>query len=379
MDITVHRPGELTAADRAAWSSLQAKAHLHGSPQLANPFLSPEFTLAVGRCHPGVRTAVVRDRDGEPAAFFPYQRTALGVGRAVGLGISDCQGIVHRPGFTWEPRGLLRACGLTVWEFDHLAGGQPEAGFGDAVTGSFDSPVIGLDQGFAAYFGELRGRSPKFVRTTLYKERKLGRRVGEVRYVHDERDPELLRTLMAWKSAQYRRTGRSDRFARSWIVRLAQHLFHSRSDRFAGQLSVLYAGGRPVAAHFGLRTDRVHACWFPAYDPAFARYSPGLLMHLRLAEAAADEGISYIDLGRGQKEYKDLLKTRDLTVHEGWVTRRHPMALGHRAHRAPVRALRNAVQSRPELFAPADRLLRAAGALRTTRREGARGTDRVDS
>ncbi|GAA2080584.1 GNAT family N-acetyltransferase [Streptomyces albiaxialis] len=365
MDIAVCRPGELSAADRAAWSSLQAKAHLHGSPQLANPFLSPEFTLALGRCRPGARIAVVRDGDGEPAAFFPYQRTSLGVGRAIGLGISDCQGIVHRPGFTWDPRELLRACGLAVWEFDHLAEGQP--GFDRGITGAFASPVIGLDQGFDAYLGELRTRSPKFTRTTLYKERKLGRRVGEVRYVHDERDPAALRTLMAWKSAQYRRTGRSDRFAHAWIVRLAQHLFHSRSDRFAGQLSVLYAGDRPVAAHFGLRSDRVHTCWFPAYDPAFARYSPGIVMHLRMAEAAAREGVAYVDLGRGQKEYKDLLKTRDLTVYEGWVTRRHPVALGHRAHRAPVRALRNAVQTRPELFAPADRLLKAAGTIRTAR------------
>lgn len=367
MDIEVRRPGELSAADRAAWSSLQAKAHLHGSPQLANPFLSPEFTLAVGRCRPGVRIGVVRDRDGQPAAYFPYQRGAWGVGRAVGLGVSDSQGLVHRPGFVWDARELLRTCGLSVWEFDHLAEGQ--AGFDGAVTGSFGSPVIDLDQGFAAYQEELRARSPKFTRTLRYKERKLGRTAGEVRYVHDERDPAMLTTLMEWKSAQYRRTGRSDRFARPWIVRLVQHLFHSRSDRFAGQLSVLYAGDRPVAAHFGPRTDRVHTCWFPAYDPEFARYSPGLLMHLRMAEGAAADGISYIDLGRGQKEYKDLLKTRSLTVHEGWVTRRHPVALGHRARRAPVRALRNAVVTRPELFAPADRLLKAAGAVRSTRTE----------
>ncbi|MDJ1137881.1 GNAT family N-acetyltransferase [Streptomyces iconiensis] len=367
MDIRVCRPGELSAADRAAWSSLQAKAHLHGSPQLANPFLSPEFTLALGRCHAGVRTAVVRDGDGEPAAFFPYQRGPFGSGRAIGLGLSDCQGVVHRPGFTWDARDLLRVCGLAVWEFDHLVEGQP--GFTSGITGSFGSPVIDLEQGFPAYLAQLRARTPRFVRGTLYKERKLGRQVGEVRYVHDERDPEVLRTLMAWKSAQYRRTGRGDRFAHGWIVRLAQHLFHTRSDRFAGQLSVLYAGDRPVAAHFGLRSDRVHTSWFPAYDPDFSRYSPGLVMHLRMAEGAAADGISYVDLGRGQKGYKDQLKTREITVHEGWVTRPHPVALARRAHRAPVRAARNAVLARPRLFTPADRLLKTAGAMRSARTE----------
>ncbi|MCX5436341.1 GNAT family N-acetyltransferase [Streptomyces sp. NBC_00569] len=362
MDITLHRPGELTAADRAAWTAMQSKAHLHGTPELANPFLSPEFTLAMGRCRRGVRIAVARE-DGEPAAFFPFQRSVSGVGRAVGLGVSDSQGLVHGPGFEWNARDLLRACGLSVWEFDHLAGGQEP--FEAEASGSFPSPVMDVDQGYETYLRQLRERSPKFIRTTLAKERKLGRDAGEVRYVHDERDPRALATLMEWKSAQYRRTGRSDRFAHAWITRLAQQLFHTSSEPFAGVLSVLYASGRPVAAHFGLRSERVLACWFPAYDPAFAKFSPGLILHLRMAEAAAADGIAYLDLGRGQKEYKDSLKTRELTVHEGWVTRRHPVALGHRARRAPVRALRNTVLSRPEFFEPADKLLRRVGKIRS--------------
>ncbi|MFJ8200322.1 GNAT family N-acetyltransferase [Streptomyces sp. NPDC096152] len=362
MDISVYRPGELSAADRAAWTAMQSKAHLHGSEGLANPFLSPEFALAVGRCRRGVRIAVVRE-DAEPAAFFPFQRSAAGVGRAVGIGVSDCQGLVHRPGFTWDARDLLRACGLAVWEFDHLVAGQEP--FEAGASGTFPSPVMDVDQGYDTYLRELRARSPKFTRTTLAKERRLGRDAGPVTYVHDERDPAALRTLMAWKSAQYRRTGRSDRFAHEWITRLVTRLFHTRSDPFAGILSVLYADGRPVAAHFGLRTERVLACWFPAYDPAYAKYSPGLVLHLRMAEAAAADGIAHLDLGRGQKEYKDSLKTRELLVSEGWVTRRHPIAVGHRARRAPVRALRNMVLSRPELFEPADRILKRMGKIRS--------------
>ncbi|MET8634213.1 GNAT family N-acetyltransferase [Streptomyces sp. NPDC004096] len=362
MDISVYRPGELRAADRAAWTALQSKAHLNGSPGLANPFLSPEFALAVGRTRRGVRIAVVRE-DAEPAAFLPFQRTAAGVGRAVGLGVSDCQGMVHRPGFVWDAQELLRTCGLAVWEFDHLVQGQTP--FEAGASGTFPSPVMDVDQGYEEYLRRLRDRSPKFTRTTLAKERKLGRDAGELRYVHDERDPAVLRTLMGWKSAQYRRTGRSDRFAHDWITQLVQQLFHTRAEPFAGILSVLYAGERPIAAHFGLRTDRVLACWFPAYDQEFAKYSPGLVLHLRMAEAAAADGIAHLDLGRGRKEYKDSLKTRDLYVSEGWVTRRHPVAFGHRARRAPVRALRNAVLSRPEFFEPADRVLKRMGKIRS--------------
>jgi CelD/BcsL family acetyltransferase involved in cellulose biosynthesis len=120
-----------------------------------------------------------------------------------------------------------------------------------------------------------------------------------------------------------------------------------------------------------MRSPSVLACWFPAYDPEYAKYSPGLVLHLRMAEHEASagngSGVAYLDLGRGPKDYKESLKTRDLTVSEGWVTRRHPVALGHRARRAPVRALRNTVMARPALREPADRLLKGVGRLRAGR------------
>ncbi|MEV0369635.1 GNAT family N-acetyltransferase [Streptomyces sp. NPDC050636] len=364
MDITVHRPDELTGADRSAWTALQSQASSLGSPHLANPFLAPEFALAVGRCRSGVRIAVIRE-DGRPVAFLPFERSALGVGRAIGLGVSDAQGLVHRPGLRWDARELLHACGLSMLEFDHLVEGQNP--FENRSLKPHASPVIDIHDGFAAYMGRLRERSPKFTRTTLAKERKLRRDVGPVRYVHDERDPAALLTLTRWKSAQYRRTGRSDRFAHDWIVRLVQELFHTRSDSFAGLLSVLYAGERPIAAHFGPRSASVLSCWFPAYNPEFAKYSPGLVLHLHMVEEAAAASMAYLDLGRGEAEYKDSLKSREIRVAEGWVMRPHPVALGHWARRAPVRALRNAVLARPELREPASRLLKQVGRLRSGR------------
>ncbi|MFH8992083.1 GNAT family N-acetyltransferase [Streptomyces sp. NPDC017940] len=366
MDITVYRPGELGAADRVAWTDMQSKAHLNGAPGLSNPFLSPEFTLAMGRVRTNVRVAVVTE-DGEPAAYLPFQRSRTGVGRAVGLGVSDCQGVLHRPGYTWDAHQLLRGCGLVLWEFDHLTAGQ--TAFETGATGFFPSPVMDLDQGYEAYLDRVRARSPKFLRSTLAKGRRLTRDHGELRYAHDERDPRMLRTLLGWKSAQYRRTGRSDRFAHDWITSLVHQLFHTRRETFAGTLSMLYAGGTPVAGHFGLRSERVLVSWFPAYDPDFARHSPGLLLHLRMAEAAAADGIAHLDLGRGQKQYKDSLKTRELTVSEGWVASRHPMAIGHRARRAPARALRNTVVGRPALFGPADHLLKSLGKIRSWQRK----------
>ncbi|MGW4290916.1 GNAT family N-acetyltransferase [Streptomyces sp. NPDC004673] len=363
MEITIHRPGELTSALRGAWHRAMDE-----SPEYANPFLAPEFAIGVGRHRGGVvRIAVLRE-GGEPVGFLPYERGPLGTGRAIGLGLSDCQALVHRPGVTWDAAELLRACGLSIFEFDHLV--QEQRPFAPHLTGTFASPVIDVKPGDGTYAEWLRATYPGLAKTTLKKERRLGRDIGEVRFVFDERDPKALRTLMRWKSAQYRRTGRMDRFSRPWIVDLVNHLFHVREEHFTGVLSVLYAGDRPVAAHFGPRSSTVLAAWFTAYDPELHYYSPGLMMHLRTAEGAARSGVTLVDLGRGDKEYKDWLKTRELRVGEGFAARAHPVAMAQRVWRRPVRGLRNTVLAHPQLLAPADRLLKTVGQLRTQGRPG---------
>ncbi|MEU9187508.1 GNAT family N-acetyltransferase [Streptomyces sp. NPDC048484] len=363
METSIHRPESLSASLRQAWHRAADE-----SPDYANPFLSPEFAAGIGRYRSGARVAVLHE-GAEAVGFFPYERSSLGVGRAIGLGLSDCQALVHRPGVTWDTGKLLRACGLSVFEFDHLV--EEQKPFNRFVTGTFASPVVDLKVGDASYAQWLRGAYPGLAKTTLKKERRLGRDVGEMRFVFDERDPAMLRKLMEWKSAQYRRTSRMDRFARPWIVNVVDHLFHVREEHFTGVLSVVYAGDRPVAAHFGPRSRTVFAAWFTAYDPDLRYYSPGLIMHLRMAEAAAREGVRMMDLGRGDKEYKDWLKTRELRVGEGFASRPHLVATAHRLWRRPVRGLRNTVLAHPRLREPADRLLKTAGALRTSAGAGA--------
>ncbi|WP_030614110.1 GNAT family N-acetyltransferase [Streptomyces fulvoviolaceus] len=359
-EITIHRPEGLSTELRRAWHRA-----MDDSPDYANPFLAPEFAAGVGRYRAGARVAVLHEH-AEPVGFLPYERNSFGVGRAIGLGLSDAQALVHRPGVTWDTQELLKACGLSVFEFDHLV--EEQKPFGRHVTGTFASPVIDLKDGDGddSYAEWLRGAYPGLAKTTLKKERRLARDLGEMRFVFDERDPRALPTLMRWKSAQYRRTGRMDRFARPWIVDLVNHLYQVREEHFTGVLSVVYAGDRPVAAHFGPRSRTVFAPWFTAYDPELRYYSPGLIMHLRMAQAAGRDGVRLMDLGRGDKEWKDWLKTRELRVGEGFATRPHPVAAAHRLWRRPVRGLRNTVLAHPGLREPADRLLKTVGTLRTS-------------
>ncbi|MFC4981576.1 GNAT family N-acetyltransferase [Streptomyces atroolivaceus] len=359
--IRVVRPGDLGAGDIETWRELRAES---GAP--AQPFMEPEFALAVGRVRPHARVAVIGEGAGGTAGFFPFERGRLGHGRAVGLGVSDVQGAVLRPQLPLGAKELLRACSLSTWEFDNLE--ERQGLFEPDAARSHASYVIDVGHGYEAYEKALRARSPKFLRTTLAKERKLGREAGEVRFVLDERDPAVLRTLMEWKSAQYRRTGRRDRFAKRWIRGLGEFLFHTRAPGCSGLLSVLYADDRPVAAHFGLRSRTVLSCWFPAYDPSFAKFSPGLVLHLRMARAAADDGVGMLDMGRGAAVYKDALKTGELRVYEGTSARPGAGAALHWLGREPSRRAHDFVRTRPRLAGLAQRGLERAGRLREPKR-----------
>jgi len=358
VQISVVRPIDLGPGEIAAWHSLQAK-----TDSLANPFLNPEFAVAVSRLRPGARVAVLTDGP-ETVGFFPFERRRLGGGVPIAAGLTDCQGLIHAPGMEWQPRMLLRACGLSDWRFDHLVTGQgPFVRYQMALA---PSPVSDLAHGFDAYLAALKTSSPRFCKDMRRKSRKLEREVGEIRFVADSRDVRDLRTLMTWKSDQYRRTGRSDRFSQAWIVELVEVLLATRTDHFSTMLSVMHIGEVPIAAHLNLRSGRVLAGWFPAYDTRFGRYSPGLTLRLREMEAAAAAGVHQIDMGKGFKPYKETLKSYDIFVGEGIVTGRSPLAAVNWARSAPAAWAVRQIRSHPPLFNAADRLCRQYGQIQSS-------------
>lgn len=350
MQISVARPSELGPAEIATWQSMQRKTE-----SLASPFMSPEFTVAVDRVRPDARVAVLSDGP-DIVGFFPFQRRRLDVGVPIGSGMNDCQGVVHAPDVEWDWRGLLRACGLSVWQFDCLVEGQwPFEPL--AVTVS-PSPLIDIADGFEAYQETLRAKSPQFCKDLARKTRKLEREAGELRFVVDSEDPAELRSLIRWKSEQYRRSGWIDFFDRPWLVDLVGDLFGTHTDHFASLLSVLYAGDTPVAAHFGLRSGHVLAHCYPAYDPRFSRQSPGLIHHLQLIEHTSALGIHLIDMGRGPERYKQTLKSGDLFVAEGMVARGRWHAGAHRARADVIRWAGPRIRQHPHLFRAVDQILR---------------------
>src|SRR3712207_4525017 len=120
-NISLCRPDELGTSELTRWRELQ-----RADASLTSPFLGPEFAVIMARHRPDVRVAVISE-GADIVGFFPHHRQRMGVGRALGYGLANAQGIIAAPGYRWEPRELLRRSGLAVWEFDNLLGGQGDS------------------------------------------------------------------------------------------------------------------------------------------------------------------------------------------------------------------------------------------------------------
>lgn len=354
MKTTVCLPKDLGSPELDRWRAIRSR-----NPDLDNPFLSPEFTLAVGRARPEARVAVIEDSE-RIVAFLPFERRSFGLGVPIGAGLSDCQAIICEPDVDLNPHELLDQCGLAAWHFDHLVGTQRAMVAPTAIEVA--SPIIDVSAGFDAYLA----REGRQFRSLFKSERKLAREVGPVRFGFGVSDDAALSTMIAWKSEQYRRTGRPDRFANKPTTQLVRELAETSEPALSGTLITLHAGDRLIAVEFSLRSEATLAGWFPAYDREFSRYSPGAVHMLRTIEATSLAGLQRYDLGKGDEEYKSVFKTGDLQVCEGWVVR--PVALGYlrRAMSMPQELALDVVLRHPRLRRAARVALKRVGSARLT-------------
>ncbi len=311
MRVSVVAPQELAEGDLALW-----RRYLACDPSLASPYLRPEFAQLVAAVRSDARVAVVEEA-GAVCAFFPFQRRGR-VGMPIAGGLSDCQAVIAAPGWEWDARALVRAAGLSVFDFTAMRAGQhPFAPFHRKVAASY---LIELAEGgFDAYVHERRRSGYDIVAKTLSDARRLGQRIGPLRFAMHDPDPQTLHRLIEWKRRQYRATGALDVFAHPWTVALLERLQATQTEGFAGVLSTLRAGDRIVAAHMGMRSPTVLHYWFPAYDEAYAKFAPGRILLLELIRAASAAGIEAIELGPGEEGYKHRFANGAVPVAAGHV------------------------------------------------------------
>ena len=297
---------QLTDSHRSAWSALQ-----EANPHLVSPFFRPEFTDCVARVRDGVH-AILLD-DGRSEGFLPVHVRKT-VARGVAGHLSDVEGAILPPESEFAPFHILRDCGLTAWRFHHLIGSH--AGVGRVVMARAENPYIDLSGGYEAYRAERLAQRSRLFKEIERKARKAAR-TREVAFTLDDRDPAALEWLVGRKKAQLKCMGAWDYFRVPWTVPLMKACNEQTGDAFAGLVSTLRHDGRIVAAHIGLRSRETMHAWTHVYDPHEAPLSVGMVMLCRLCEAAADAGVTRIDLGRGDEGYKSRFASGSLPLGEG--------------------------------------------------------------
>jgi len=311
MKVTRLRLSELSPAQREIWRDIHT-----ADPQIDSPYFHPEFSLAVGEIRTDAEVGVL-EHAGETVGFFPYHRVRRNLGRPIGLTLSDLHGLIVRPDVEVNALELIRGCGLRAWHFDHLPA-QQQAFAGHHLCEA-DSPYLDLSAGFEAYRRERAAAGSALLGQVLRKSRKIQREVGPLRFEPHTSDPEVFQALLRWKAEQHHRTRMFDIFQLPWVVSLLERIRNTEVEGFAGRLSALYVGDRLAAVHLGMATPRVWHWWFPTYDRELEKYSPGLILLVELATAAAAAGVQRIDLGKGPEQYKQSFKSAALPLAEGSV------------------------------------------------------------
>lgn len=304
---------ELTSDIVSAWKEILA-----ANSDLTSPYYRPEFTRSVAAVRNDVRVAIFEEGR-EIVGVFPFQRSRLGAGRPVGGRLNDFHGAIVRPGVRWSAGDFLRGCQLSSWWYSHLHAAQCDSGF--TVAAMHESHYVDLSRGCEAYKAARREAGTREFSKLNRKIRQIEREVGPLRFEVHTGDSGVFQTLLDWKIAQYKETKVANVFAYEWTVELLKEILACHDIEFRGVLSALYANDRLIAAHCGMQSGGVLHLWFPAYSRDCARYSPGLILMLKIIEAHNELGIARIDLGAGREQYKLSLSSGCDFVADGCVAR----------------------------------------------------------
>jgi CelD/BcsL family acetyltransferase involved in cellulose biosynthesis len=356
---------DLGADEIDAWHRLR-----DSNPALDSPYFHPAFAGAVHATGAEVTVAVTRDDAGAIRAILPGHH-AGGVLLPAGWPGADYQAPIARPGEPVSPLSLLPP-GIREIRFSTLV--DPSPAYEPYIVVREPAPFIDATGGIEGFLTRATRTGKEKMSEARRGIAKATREIGPVRFEADSRDEQALAWVIAMKRAQYAATGAGDYFAQPQRVALLSRLLRTAEPGFAGMLSTVHVNDQLVAAHFGIRSGPVLHWWFPVYDPAFARIGPGWILLRETLNAAPAAGITRIDLGRGEDEYKRWLMTGATTVCQATVTRSAARRLVRQARHQAVQAVK-ASPLGPALR-PLVRRLRAARTTPTStptseRKEGA--------
>ncbi|WP_426028909.1 GNAT family N-acetyltransferase [Brevundimonas sp. TWP2-3-4b2] len=284
----------IDALDEDRWATWRAM--LAANPALNSPYFRPEFAKVAGRISPDAAVAVFL-RDGQTVGFFPHQRRG-GAMQPLAAPMNDYHGIIAFPGQAPSLEEAARVLGATRLNVTAWVGGT--------ALGE-DRRTVQVELGEGGYDGWYAGRRTtygKFFKDKERARRSMEAELGPMRVERGLRDPALLDWLIDLKRDQYRRTARHDIFACGWTAELLHALLKEDSDGFGASMAGLWAGDRLTAIEYSLHAGDQYHFWFPGYDPAMARCSPGILLSMDTMRLSAPLGYRTFDFGFEGEHYK---------------------------------------------------------------------------
>lgn len=332
LQVEIVRVDQLTLADRVLW-----RAMTDANPDLASPYFRFEFADIAGRISPDAAVAIL-SRDGRTVGYFPHQRRGAAI-QPLGAPMNDYHGVIAMPG---EASPLETVAALLGAPRLNVSAWVGPSGVGEPRETLM---TITPEQGFDAWYAERRQTWGKYFKDKERARRSLETEHGAIRVEYDLRDPQLLDHLIALKSDQYIRTGRHDIFACGWTRDLLHALMADRREDFGASMAALWTGDRLAAIEYSLHAgDRYHF-WFPAYEPAVARCSPGILLTLDTMRLGCADGFRVYDFGFGGEGYKKYFCNATQGVREAVVLK---PGLGAALSDAAVGLLNGAAGGRAE-------------------------------
>ncbi|WP_372617612.1 GNAT family N-acetyltransferase [Falsiroseomonas sp.] len=288
-------------------------------------FLTLDFALACSRVLTGALIARVFDENGV-RMYIPFQKESSPFhltrhATKVGGHLSDR----FSPAGPALPSAQLLVLAdllkVDTFRFDHYAGSDPREGGGDEKITS--GKIIRIDRGAEDYWASMKKHNPDFLRKIKKRIRGLAQQSGELRLDLNVYDHRALDQIIEHKRSQYKATGVADALQEQWTRALLHELLDLRdSEDLCPLLSVLYAGDKWVASHFGLlgpasESGRVLSYWFAVYNKEFRAFGPGHILKYFIINAAHEADVNEIDLGEGENLHKLEYLTSDYGLSQG--------------------------------------------------------------
>lgn len=317
----VSHPDLGDAALQAAWTQLVAAdphATIFHTPRYLGVWqrilgTAEEVTTRTLHDGPDLVAVVVEARLREGSASGPVETLRFAGGNEV----TDYLGPVARPDAVdefvkaWTP-GLAR---LRDFERAELGGLADDTGWPDRLAEGIEAaggtitqrqrddvcPVVDLSDGYEAYLASLPGKRRQEQKR---KARKLSRDLGDVS-IDEVGADELEQGLEVFFEMVADADSHKAGFFRRDVMR---DFFRALADEFHAdgtfRLHVLSVGTRPAAATVSLVHGDRWGLFNSAFDPVLGKFAPGMVLVADLVRRAAEEGLTSLDLLRGDEPYK---------------------------------------------------------------------------